>query len=80
MSKLNERASRLAAGKQPARSRWPWVALLFLCAAACLAYPALRERRENALLNEELRSQQQRTKRLRGLVRTGPRLLLRGFF
>lgn len=72
MSKLNKRASRLAAGVGPARYRWPLVTLVLLsCAAALyLAYPAIKARRENTRLKEELRVQQHRTERLRGLVDT----------
>lgn len=72
MNKLNKRASRLAAGAGPSRSRWPLVALLLLsCAVALyLAYPAIQQRRENARLKEELRFQQQRTQRLRGRLDT----------
>lgn len=72
MNKLNKRASRLAAGIKPARPRWALVALLLLsCAAALLlAYPAIRDRRENARLKEELRHQQHRTQHLRGLLDT----------
>lgn len=82
MNKLNKRASRLAAGVEPTRPRWPLVVivLLFLCSCAgalLVAYPAIRERRENDRLKEERRQQQHRTQRLRGLqdtLATGKRL------
>lgn len=75
MNKLNKRASALAAGVGPARPRWPLLVMLLLFLCSCAAalvqvYPAIQERLENARLKEELRHQQLRTQRLRGLVDT----------